>query len=125
MRKLLGLALAFMLTVSAYSAEITSTKDGGNWSNPASWNGGKVPTKDDDVTITSKIIADRIFESKTITIKENADLILDTRQDDAKCVVQRLTNYGTLRLTKHSSLYAPDINNIGTIENEGTIDTGK
>lgn len=125
MRKLLGLALAFMLTVSAYSAEITSTKDGGNWSNPASWNGGKVPTKDDDVTITSKIIADRIFESKTITIKENADLILDTRQDDAKCVVQRLINYGTLRLTQHSSLYAPDINNIGTIENEGIIDTGK
>ena len=125
MRKLLGLALAFMLTVSVYSAEITSTKDGGNWSNPASWNGGKVPTKDDDVTITSKIIADRIFESKTITIKENADLILDTRQDDAKCIVQRLTNYGTLRLTQHSSLYAPDINNIGTIENEGTIDTGK
>ena len=125
MRKLLGLALAFMLTVSAYSAEITSTKDGGNWSNPASWNGGKVPTKDDDVIITSKIIADRIFESKTITIKENADLILDTRQDDAKCVVQRLINYGTLRLTKHSSPYAPDINNIGTIENEGIIDTGK
>lgn len=125
MRKLLGLALAFMLTVSAYSAEITSTEDGGNWSNPASWNGGKVPTKDDDVTITSKIIADRIFESKTITIKENADLILDTRQDDAKCVVQRLINYGTLRLTQHSSLYAPDINNIGTIENEGIIDTGK
>ena len=125
MKKLLGLALAFMLTVSAYSAEITSTKDGGNWSNPATWVGGKVPTKDDDVIISTKIVADRSFECKTITINENADLVLNTKQDDGKCVVQKLTNNGTMILTKHSTLYVPDISNNNIIENAGVIETGK
>ena len=125
MKKLLGLALAFMLTVSAYSDEITSTKDGGIWADPASWVGGKVPSKGDDVIITSKVIADRIFEIKTVTINENADLVLDTKQDEGKCLVQRLTNYGTLKVSKHSTLYVPDINNTNIIENEGVIETGK
>lgn len=125
MRKLLGLAVAFMLTVSAYSAEITSTKDGGNWADPASWVGGKVPTKDDDVIITSKVIADRIFESNTVNINEHADLLIDTKQDDGKCIVQKLTNNGTLKVSKSSILYVPDIINNKIIENEGVIETGK
>lgn len=125
MKKLLGLALAFMLTVSAYSAEITSTKDGGIWADPASWVGGKVPSKGDDVTITSRILADKLFECKSLIINDNSELIVDTKSEEIKCTVQELTNNGTLTITKQSYLYVPDIHNNKTIENEGVIETGK
>ena len=125
MKKLLGLALAFMLTVSAYSAEITSTKDGGIWSNPASWVGGKVPSKGDDVTISSKIIADELFECQSIIINDNSELIVDTKSEEIKCKVQELTNNGTLTIAKQSYLYVPDIHNNKAIENQGVIETGK
>lgn len=125
MRKLLGLAIAFMLTVSAYSAEITSTKDGGIWADPASWVGGKVPTKGDDVIITSKIKADKLFECKTIIISDNSELIVDTKSEEIKCMVQELTNNGTLTITQKSYLFVPDIMNNKMIENEGIIETGK
>lgn len=125
MRKLLGLAIAFMLTVSAYSAEIASTKDGGIWADPASWVGGKVPSKGDDVTITSKIIVDKLFECKSVIINDKSELIIDTKSEEIKCTIQKLTNNGTLTITKQSYLYVPDIHNNKAIENEGVIETGK
>ncbi len=122
MKKLLGLALAFMLTVSAYSAEISSTKDGGIWADPASWVGGKVPSKDDDVIITSKISAEELFECKSIIINENSDLIIDTKSEDIRCSVQEFTNNGILIVADKSMIAIQHIHNNKTIENRGVIE---
>lgn len=67
MNKLLFFISVFLLLpVVFFAAPISSTAVGGNWSNPASWNGGVVPSTSDDVTIAS---------GATITLDQDASVL--------------------------------------------------
>lgn len=55
MKKLILLILAFV-SVSLTYGQITSTTTGGNWNNPSTWVGGKVPNAQTDVLIKGTVV---------------------------------------------------------------------
>lgn len=130
MKNLFAFLLLFVFTISVYSADITSVKGGGLWSNPQSWEGGKVPTADDNVIIDGKITVDIAGVCYKISVLPNCFLVIDNK--DIVLKPQFLTNDGTL-IVKNGTLNisgetidgkSPLINN-GKIENEGIIEIGE
>ncbi len=73
---LLALAIAFTLSQTGFTAEITTNGTGGGpWSGAATWRGGVVPKADDEVTIRKDdtVVFDRNDDGKTTCAKLNID----------------------------------------------------
>ncbi len=83
-----------LLAVSAITAKTTiySTEQGGNWDEPNTWVGGKVPTVNDEVVIKGNITLLKENPCKKITISKDGVLIIN---DDKTAVVKFNTCYST------------------------------
>jgi len=53
---------------------ITSTVDGGQWDDPATWTEGVVPTENNDAVITGRVIVSKNAECLNLMIDFNAQL---------------------------------------------------
>lgn len=96
---------AFCFGTTVTNAEtITTTTQGGLWSEKSTWVGGKVPTKDDDVVITSLVTtgdayySSRNLEMASLTINEGGKIIREAERKGyyVMKVFGNLTNNGEI-----------------------------
>ncbi|WP_313918400.1 hypothetical protein [Tahibacter sp.] len=103
---------------------IVSTGAGGNWSNPATWAGGNVPTSGDNVTIVSgaTVIIDTAAVAFGLTIDATATLTWDSVTARTLTVDTFVTNNGTFdtpatgAVTTHVLSVGSDLTNNGTLD---------
>jgi hypothetical protein len=81
------------LTLSA--ATITSTTGGGNWTNPATWEGGVVPGPDDDVVIKGPVYPNGPQSCKNLTIQSGGSIDNTT---ETLTIASDLINDGLFRV---------------------------
>ncbi|SDY51288.1 beta strand repeat-containing protein [Hymenobacter psychrophilus] len=82
-------------------AAISSTATGGNWSDPASWVGGTVPTATDDVTIVAgaTVTLDVAASAASLTVAATGSLLNSATTSYSLAVGGNVTNNGTLDLS--------------------------
>ncbi|RYU80716.1 T9SS type A sorting domain-containing protein [Hymenobacter persicinus] len=82
-------------------ASISSTATGGNWSDPASWAGGVVPTSADDVTIVggATVTLDVAASCASLTVATAGSLLTSATTAYSLQVGGSITNNGTLDLS--------------------------
>lgn len=103
---------------------IVSTGTGGNWSNPATWVGGTVPTSGDNVTIVSgaTVIIDTAAVAFGVTIDPTATLSWEAVTARTLTVDTFVTNNGTFdtpatgAITAHVLSVGTDLTNNGTLD---------
>ncbi|OWP63522.1 hypothetical protein CDA63_08035, partial [Hymenobacter amundsenii] len=80
---------------------ISSTATGGNWSAPATWVGGVVPTAADDVTIVSgaTVTLDVAASVASVTVSTGGSLLNSATDSYQLQVAGSVTNNGTLDLS--------------------------
>ncbi len=68
--------LALVITSISVYAQLYSTQQGGPWSSPSTWEGGTVPTSNDDVVIVGPVTLDKVqdYSVHSLTIRENGSL---------------------------------------------------
>jgi hypothetical protein len=88
------------------TAAISSTAAGGNWSNPATWVGGVVPTATDDVTIAGGAVVtlDVAAAVASLTVNSTGQLQTSATTAYSLAVGGSVTNNGTLDLSASSSI---------------------
>ena len=114
--KCAAVLLLFILTgYASYSATITSTASGGNWSATGSWSGGVVPTSADDVVIANgaTITVDNNFTCNSVSFTTGA----------SGSGAGTLTVNSGFQLSVTTSITAPGDKNNGlyTISGSGTL----
>src|SRR5688572_6346775 len=108
-------------------AAISSTAAGGNWSSPATWAGGVVPTATDDVTIVAgaTVTLDANAAALSVTIAATGSLVTSATTNFKLEVGGNLTNNGTLDLS-NSATIGSDLRFVGagnaTFSGTGTTD---
>lgn len=103
---------------------ISSTAAGGNWSNPATWVGGNVPTSGDHVTIVggATVIIDTAAVALDVTIDATAALRWDAVTARTLTVDTFVTNNGTFD-TPATGAVTTHVLSVGTdLTNNGTLD---
>ncbi|SET81690.1 T9SS type A sorting domain-containing protein [Hymenobacter actinosclerus] len=82
-------------------AAIASTATGGNWSDPASWVGGAVPTAADEVTIVAgaTVTLDVAASAASLTVAAGGSLLNSATTGYSLAVAGSVTNNGTLDLS--------------------------
>ena len=99
MKKHILLIIAFV-SVSLTYGQITSTTAGGNWSNPSTWVGGKVPNAQTDVVINGTVVHNNKEDAcRNLTIKKGAVLTTLSPQMNGWVIKVHgnLVNNGTIR----------------------------
>ncbi|WP_426490350.1 T9SS type A sorting domain-containing protein [Hymenobacter sp. 102] len=87
-------------------ASISSTATGGNWSSPATWAGGVVPTSADDVTIVegATVTVDVAASCASLTINSTGSLLTSASTAYQLQVGGSVTNNGTLDLSASTNV---------------------
>ncbi|MDU0372889.1 T9SS type A sorting domain-containing protein [Hymenobacter endophyticus] len=87
-------------------ASISSTATGGNWSSPATWAGGVVPTATDDVTVAggATVTVDVAASCASLTINSAGSLLTSGTTPYQVQVGGSVTNNGTLDLSASSTV---------------------
>jgi len=87
-------------------ASISSTATGGNWSSPATWAGGVVPTAADDVTIVggATVTLDVAASCASLNVASTGSLLTSTTTAYQLQVAGSVTNNGTLDLSFSTTL---------------------
>ncbi|AHJ96160.1 T9SS type A sorting domain-containing protein [Hymenobacter swuensis] len=87
-------------------ASISSTATGGNWSSPATWAGGVVPTAADDVTIVggATVTLDVAASCASLNVAGTGSLLTSTTTAYQLQVAGSVTNNGTLDLSSTATL---------------------
>ncbi|NVO31340.1 T9SS type A sorting domain-containing protein [Hymenobacter lapidiphilus] len=87
-------------------AVISSTATGGNWSDPATWDGGAVPSATDDVTIVdgATVTLDVAASAASLRIAPNGSLLNSATTSYRLAVGGNVTNNGTLDLSATSAI---------------------
>ncbi|WP_210516807.1 beta strand repeat-containing protein [Hymenobacter terricola] len=87
-------------------AAISSTATGGNWSDPATWVGGAVPTATDDVTIAAgaTVTLDVAATAGSLTVAATGSLLTSTTTAYSLQVAGSVTNNGTLDLSNSATI---------------------
>ncbi|MBF9223117.1 beta strand repeat-containing protein [Hymenobacter ruricola] len=87
-------------------ATISSTATGGNWSAPATWVGGVVPTATDDVTIVggATVTLDVAASCASLTVAATGSLLTSATTAYSLQVAGNVTNNGTLDLSASSTI---------------------
>ncbi|GAB3870919.1 hypothetical protein GCM10028824_20120 [Hymenobacter segetis] len=85
---------------------ISSTAAGGNWSAPATWVGGVVPTAADDVTIVAgaTVTLDVAATAASLTVAATGSLLTSATTAYSLQVAGSVTNNGTLDLSASSTI---------------------
>ncbi|MDB5267567.1 MAG: hypothetical protein JWP58_607 [Hymenobacter sp.] len=85
---------------------ISSTATGGNWSAPATWVGGVVPTAADDVTIVAgaTVTLDVAATAASLTVAATGSLLTSATTAYQLQVAGSVTNNGTLDLSASSTI---------------------
>jgi hypothetical protein len=91
-------------TTTTWAETITTTAQGGLWREESTWVGGKVPTKEDDVVITSLVTtgdvsySTRYLEMASLTIHEGGKIIREAERSGYYImkVFGNLTNNGEI-----------------------------
>jgi hypothetical protein len=95
-------------SVTAHKAlsAISSTATGGNWSAPATWVGGVVPTAADDVTIAAGAVVtlDVAATVASLTVAASGSLLTSATTAYSLQVAGSVTNNGTLDLSASSTI---------------------
>jgi hypothetical protein len=121
---LLATAFCFGMTV-ANAETITTTAQGGLWKDPETWMGGKVPTKDDDVVVTSVVTTGDVYystrhlEMANLTINEGGKIIREAERKGyyVMDIFGNLVNNG--EIVDYLDYF--DIKVHGNIENNGML----
>ncbi len=103
---------------------VVSTAVGGNWSNPATWAGGVLPTSIDNVTIAagSTVIIDTAAVAYAVNVANTATLRWDSATARTLVVDTAVTNDGTFdtpatgTITAHVLTVGTDLTNNGTLD---------
>lgn len=82
-------------TKSATADTIFSTTTGGNWNETSTWEGGVVPTANDDVSIEGIVTIDASSECKSLTIKNEKKLNNDNSAHTF-IIHGNMTNHGSV-----------------------------
>ncbi|MCA8832744.1 beta strand repeat-containing protein [Hymenobacter pini] len=92
--------------IRGVQASISSTAAGGNWSSPATWAGGVVPTSADDVTIVggATVTVDVAASCASLTINSTGSLLTSATTAYQVQVGGSVTNNGTLDLSASTSV---------------------
>ncbi|WP_354582287.1 T9SS type A sorting domain-containing protein [Hymenobacter sp. UYP22] len=87
-------------------ASISSTAAGGNWSSPATWVGGVVPTATDDVTVVggATVTVDVAASCASLTINSTGSLLTSSTTVYQVQVGGSVLNNGTLDLSASSAV---------------------
>ena len=87
-------------------AAVSSTATGGNWSSPATWVGGVVPTVADDVTIAAgaTVTLDVAAVAGSLTVAATGSLLTSATTAYSLQVAGSVTNNGTLDLSASSTI---------------------
>ena len=85
---------------------ISSTATGGNWSSPATWAGGVVPTATDDVTIVggATVNLDVAASAASLTVATGGSLLNSATTSYSLAVGGSVTNNGTLDLSATTTI---------------------
>ena len=67
---------SFFLPVVSGAVSITSTSGGGNWSSPATWQGGVVPDNSDTVIIQTGTVVMDVHDTIAVLIMQSGGLSL-------------------------------------------------
>ncbi|WP_190242568.1 T9SS type A sorting domain-containing protein [Hymenobacter lapidiphilus] len=108
-------------------AAVSSTATGGNWSDPASWVGGAVPTATDDVTIVggATVTLDVAASAASLTVAAGGSLLNSATTGYSLAVGGSVTNNGTLDLSA-TPVIGSDLRFVGagnaTLGGSGTTD---
>lgn len=125
MRHFYPLLLAGLtLLATSASAQITVATAGGNWSDPATWSTGAVPTADDDVVLDSTVtldIADAAVRNVTIRGEGDADGELRTARGGDDNTPVGITIFGDLTIDSEGELKPLSNTNQETGEGFGEI----
>ena len=103
------LALVALVAAPAASAQITVAQSG-NWSDPATWSGGVVPTANDDVLLDSTVTVDIAnAEVRNVTIRGEGDAggELRTAPGGLEGTTVGITIFGDLTLTDDDAEVKP------------------
>lgn len=108
------------------SAQISSVAPGGNWSNPATWSGGTIPTSSDDVIISngSTVLIDTDGNSNNLTVDQGGILEFEEVNPRGLSVRANVTiNQGGIFRTSLSGNQTDHKLFIsGNLTNNGTLD---
>ncbi|HSX62047.1 MAG TPA: fibronectin type III domain-containing protein [Tahibacter sp.] len=119
----LGTALSGSQATSA-PGNIASTPTGGNWSNPATWIGGVLPTDGDNVTISagSTVTIDTAAVALNVTVASNAVLQWETTTARTLTVGADVINDGFLQSQPAGTVTTHNLSIGGNLTNNNTLD---
>ncbi len=120
------LLIAVLAMTDIVAKTITSTPQGGKWGDKTTWVGEEIPTKDDDVIITSLVITNgqsystKTYLSKNLTINKGGKILREGAGSGGYSILEingNLINNG--ELIDLNDYF--DINLFGNLENNGVL----
>ncbi|MCB2219845.1 MAG: hypothetical protein KQI35_05560 [Bacteroidetes bacterium] len=118
--RLVLLPLLFFFNFSIAQVTIESTTDGGNWSDPATWTGGSVPTSIDNVVLKGPVYLDQNATCDDLNIQTGGEL----RNTGAQRILDISGNVVNNGLIDDIS-YILTLNINGNLENHGAWQNGE
>lgn len=126
MKSLYLLVSACLFFTLSSSAQISSVAPGGNWSNPATWSGGTIPTSSDDVIISngSSVLIDTDGNSNNLTVDQGGILEFEEINPRGLSVKANVTinQGGIFRTSLNGNQTDHKLFISGNLTNNGTLD---